>query len=367
MQTWTDEASNATIPDVKMLNIAIVGLGYWGPNFARIIEESENASLTWCCDLSRESLLKIKSRYKNSLVTTNLDDVLNDKRVDAVIVAVPAIRHYEVVKKVLLAGKDVLVEKPLSTSVSEAQELVKLAKTNQRILMVDHIFLFNPGVRKVKELIDKGELGKIFYGHGTYTALGPIRIDVSAMWDLSIHFIYTICYLLNEYPKSISAFGRGFLVEKNADVAFLNLEFGKKTIFNLKVSWLDPVKTRSLVIVGDKKMVVFDDALADKICLFDRGVDYGVRNGSLPPEGYQFMFRYGDIVLPHIPTNEPLREVFDDFINSVKSRKESVVSVLDAVNTITLLEAAGHSLKNSGKPIYFTSNKRTGLLSYKLV
>lgn len=348
-----------------MLNVAIVGLGYWGPNFARIIEESENASLTWCCDLSNDSLVKIKSKYKNTLVTNNLDEVLNDRHVDVVIVAVPATHHYEVVKKILLAGKDVLVEKPLSTSVSEARELVNLAKINKRILMVDHIFLFNQGIRKIKTLIDSGELGKVFYGHGTYTALGPIRIDVSAMWDLSIHFIYSICYLLGEYPTSISAFGRGFLVEKNADVAFLNLEFGKKFIFNLKVSWLDPVKTRSLVIVGDKKMVAFDDALADKIYLFDRGVDHGVKTVSLPPEGYQFMFRYGDIVLPHIPTNEPLREVLEDFVNSVQSRKQPFVSALDSVNTIVILEAAEHSLKNSGRLTQFISNKRTGLLSYK--
>lgn len=348
-----------------MANIAIIGLGYWGPNFARVVEESTSAKLAWCCDLSEESLKKIKARYKNTKVTTRVEDVLKDKKVDAVIVAVPATKHYEVVKKAILASKDVLVEKPLSTSVKQAYELVKLARDNKRILSVDHIFLFNPAIKKVKELIDKRELGEIFYGHGTYTALGPIRIDVSAMWDLSIHFIYTIIYLLGQYPTSISAFGKGFLVKKNADVTFLNLEFGRGEIFNLKVSWLDPVKTRSLVIVGNKKMVLFDDALADKICLFDRGIDFSSKSRSLPPEGYQFMFRYGDITLPYIKSSEPLKEVFGDFINSIVSRNDPSVKLLDAVNTIILLEAAEYSLKHSGVRVRLKENKRTGLLSYK--
>lgn len=347
-----------------MLNIAIVGLGYWGPNFARIIEESENTSLTWCCDLSSESLLKIKSKYRNIFVTTNLDEVLNDHHVDAVVVAVPATHHYQVVKKALMVGKDVLVEKPLSTSVNEAQELTKLAKVNKKILMVDHIFLFHPAIQRIKKIIEADELGKIFYGHGTYTALGPIRIDVSAMWDLSIHFIYSICYLLGQYPTSISAFGRGFLVSGNADVAFLNLEFDKNFIFNLKVSWLDPVKTRSLVLVGDKKMVIFDDNETDKISLFDRGINDS-KTKDVSPEGYRFMARYGDIILPHVPSSEPLKEVFNSFIEAVLSRKQTLASNLDAVNSITILEAAEYSLKNNGAKVYLKKNKNGGLIISK--
>lgn len=347
-----------------MLNLAIVGLGYWGPNFARVIEESSKANLLWCCDLSRDSLLRIRSKNQNVKITTNLNDVLNDKTVDAVIVAVPAKSHYKVAKKAFLAGKDVLIEKPLATSTQHAQELASIAKINNRILMVDHIFLFNPAIQEVKKLIDKGELGKVFYGHGTYTALGPIRIDVSAMWDLSVHFIYTISYLLGEYPTLVSAFGKGFLVRKNADVAFLNLEFGKKFIFNLKVSWLDPVKTRSLVIVGDKKMVVFDDTQGNKLALFDRGVDYAGSGKSLP-KGYQFILRYGDIIFPYIRNSEPLKEVLENFLYSIEHRKEPLIKVSDAVNAVVVMEAAEHSLKYEGMRVKLKRSSKTDLLLFE--
>lgn len=347
-----------------MINVALVGLGYWGPNFARIIRTSRKANLTWCCDLSKESLIKIECQYKDVKITTNILDVLKDETVNAVIVAVPATNHYEVTKKILLAGKHVLVEKPLATTAHHARDLIRIAKAKNKILMVDHIFLFNPGIQKIKELINERELGKVFYGHGTYTALGPIRIDVSAMWDLAVHFIYTICYLLGEYPTSVSAFGRGFLVKGNADVAFLNLEFGEKFIFNLKVSWLDPVKTRSLVIVGNKKMIVFDDTQINKIALFDSGVDFHERKKFLP-EGYKFMFRYGDLVFPHIPGNEPLMEVLENFIYSIKHRKQPLVRPLDSVNAVVIMEAAEYSLKHKGAKVNLSLGKN-GFLSLKL-
>lgn len=347
-----------------MINLGLVGLGYWGPNFARIAFEHPGANLLWCCDISKKNLEEIKSKYKNIEITTDVDDILKDPGVDAVIIAVPATLHFKITKKALLSGKHVLVEKPLASSRKEAEELVRLAKFKKKVLLVDHIFLYNPAIQKIKQYIENGQLGDIFYGHGTYTALGPIRIDVSAMWDLSIHFIYTIVYLLGANPISISAFGRGFLVSKNADVAFLNLEFPKKCIFNLKVSWLDPVKTRSLVLVGDKKMAIFDDTRISKVSLLDRGVNYNFKKGSLP-EGYRFILRDGDIVLPHIQNNEPLKEVFEDFLGSIQKKKKPLVNPEDAVNTITLLEAAEYSLKNEGIKVNLKNSKRANLLRFK--
>ena len=346
-----------------MINIGLVGLGYWGPNFIRIIDES-GANLLWCCDISKKNLQKVKSKNKNLQTTTNIEDILNDKKVNAVVVAVPAVNHYEVTKKLILSGKDVLVEKPLASTGKEAKELVKLANVKKRILMVDHIFLFNPAIQKIREYVVSGELGEIFYGHGTYTALGPVRIDVSAMWDLAIHFIYTIVYLLDKNPTSVSAFGRGFLDSKNADVAFLNLEFPGKCIFNLKVSWLDPVKTRSLVLVGDKKMVIFDDTRASKVSLLDRGVNYNLKESSFP-EGYRFILREGDIVLPHVRSVEPLKEVFEDFLRSIQNKKNPLVNPVDAINAITILEAAEYSLKNNGIKVYLKNSNQTNLLRFK--
>lgn len=347
-----------------MVSIGLVGLGYWGPNFARIISEHTNANLLWCCDLSKKSLEEIKLKYKDVKTTTDIDVILNDPEVDAVIIAVPAKLHFEITKKALLAGKDVLVEKPLASSRKDAEELVKLANFKKKVLLVDHIFLYNPAIQKIKQYVKNGHLGNIFYGHGTYTALGPIRIDVSAMWDLAIHFIYTIVYLLGKNPVSICAFGRGFLDSKNADVAFINLEFPGKCIFNLKVSWLDPVKTRSLVLVGDKKMVIFDDTQASQVSLLDRGVNYNFKKGSIPEE-YRFILRDGDIVLPHIQSGEPLKEVFEDFLRSIQNNKSPLVDPVDAINAITILEAAEYSLKNEGLRVDLKNSKRTNLLGFK--
>lgn len=345
-----------------MKSVALIGYGYWGPNFARIINESNDADLTWCCDTSEESLLKIKNRFPYIKTTTRLEDVLEDKDVSAVVIVVPAKYHYEIAKKALLAGKDVLVEKPMTSVLTQAKDLMNIAKKKNKILMTDHIFLFNQAVAKIKRMIKGKELGKIYYGHGAYTALGPIRIDVSAMWDLSIHFLYTFSYLLGRLPTSISAIGRAYLMPNNPDVAFLNLEYGKDTVFNLKVSWIDPAKNRSLVLVGDKKMVVFDDNQTDKITVFDRGVLWE-KQKSIPN---RFTFRYGDITLPHISNKEPLLEAFNEFIRSVKSRRQPSITMEDAVNIVAILEAAQHSLNNSGKTIPLKMDKKTGLLTYKL-
>lgn len=347
-----------------MVKLALVGLGYWGPNFARILSEHPQADLVWCCDLSPESLKEIAVKYKNVKTTTKIEDVLQDEGVDALIVAVPAAGHFTVTKKALLAGKDVLVEKPLAISTKEAKALIKIAKAKKLILMVDHIFLFNPGIVKLKQLLDQGELGKIYYGYATYTALGPIRIDVSAMWDLAIHFLYTVSYLLGTYPTGISAFGKAYLTRDNADVGFLNMQFGKKIIFNLKVSWLDPVKTRLLVLVGDRKMVTFDDSQQDKVVIYDRGVSQVSNPGQLPSR-YQFTLRYGDVTIPHIPSKEPLKEVVEHFLASLGSRKEPLVNPIDSVNSVILLEAAQHSLKHQGKFVSLSLNRGNGLLSYK--
>lgn len=354
-----------------MLKLAIIGTGYWGPNFAKLIVENPNTQLHWCCDISKDNLEKFRKKYKDSkyLKTTyNIDDVLKDESIDAVVVTVPADQHYSVSKAVLLSDKHLLVEKPLTTNTKQAKELVKIAKERDLVLLVDHIYLFNPAIRKVRELINNKDLGSIYYSHGDYTALGPIRVDVSAMTDLAIHFIYTICYLLDSKPTSISAYGKSILTPDNTDVAFINLEFGKKAIFNLRVSWLDPIKTRSLILVGNKKMVSFDDTKPDKVVIFDRAVDASKTRKSKDssmPSSYQFTFRYGDVVVPYIPNKQPLSMVLDNFINSVTKKEKPLVNSVDAVNMVTLLDAAEHSLKNEGRKINLATNKKTGFISYR--
>lgn len=347
----------------KPKNLAIIGVGQWGPNFARIVHEHEFANLSWCCDLSDDRLKLISRFYPYIKTTKNISDILNDKDIDSAIVAVPAAYHFEVAKKLLESGKNVLIEKPLTSSVRHAMHLAKLASYKNKILMVDHTFIFNPAIQKIKKLIQLGKLGKIHYGYGDYTALGPIRNDVSALWDLSTHFIYTITHLLGKQPSSITAAGRAFLSPNIHDVAFLTLEFDDNTLFNLRVSWADPVKTRTFVLVGDKKMVTFDDVQSDgKVKLFDRGIE---KNGDGSFLKHFFTLRYGDITIPHVTNKEPLKSVFDEFLRlTTKKTNSRLVSVQDGVNLVTLLEAAQKSLKRNSKKIKFRFDKRTGYLSF---
>lgn len=343
-------------------NIAIVGLGHWGPNFARIVHEHDLANLSWCCDLREERIGMIKKFYPYVKTTNDINNMLKDDQIDAVIIAVPAAAHFEVAKKILNTGRDILIEKPLTASVKHALNLANLAVRKGRTIMVDHTFIFNPAIQKIKNLLRSGKVGKIHYGYGDYTALGPIRNDVSALWDLAAHFLYTITYLLDKVPTAITAAGRAFLNPKIDDVTFITLEFDDNTLFNLRVSWADPVKTRTFVLVGDKKMVAFDDNQSDgKVKLFDRGVD---RNNDSSFLRHFFTLRYGDITIPHISNREPLREAFDEFMRVInRPTGNHLVSMQDGVNLVTLLEAAQKSLKHASKKIKLKYNKKSGLLS----
>lgn len=350
----------------NLIKIGIVGLGHWGPNLARIVNESTEANLYYCCDLSRKRLSYIKGIYPRTKITTNFDDLLKDVDLNAIIIATPASLHYKLAKKTLLAEKDVLVEKPLTLSKEEAIELVKIAKKNKRVLMVDHTFIFNPAIEKIKDLIDKKEIGKIHYGYGDYTAFGPIRSDVSALWDLSTHFLYTIPYLFSKPINSIAVSGKAFLSKKFVDVAFINLEFSDKTIFNFRVSWADPIKTRSFVIVGDKKMVKFEDTSIDgRVVIYDRGIKSKQIGDNSSFLKHFFVLRYGDIVLPHIPNDEPLKIVFKNFLYSLKNRTPTLISNEDAINLVTLLEAAQHSLNKGGLKVTIFYNPKTKMIDYK--
>ncbi len=328
----------------KNLKFALVGVGYWGPNYARILAELDDVSLSWCCDTNIQALVKMQKLYPFIKTTNNLKDVLNDSEVDCVIVVTPAQFHTETVKAALVAGKHVLVEKPLTTVVKEAQELVELAEKKECILAVDHTFKLNPGITKLKQVIDSGELGKIYYMYGLYNALGPIRKDISAMWDLSPHFIYTANYLLNSKPVSVLARGRDLLIPGRADVVFLTFEYENGVLFNLHSSWLDPLKVRQLVIIGSKKMAVFDDVSVDaKLQIYDKSatVDSDPNFAKL-----NVILRVGDMVVPKLENKEPLKEVVLDFINSIRTGKEPFLSAKEGLETVKILEAAQKSLKS---------------------
>jgi predicted dehydrogenase len=333
---------------MNTINVGIIGLGYWGPNYARIINQLEQTNLKWCCDINSTALDKFKTLYPLAKTTTNINELLDDKDLDAVIVVTPAQDHYETTKALLEKKIDVLVEKPLTTKAFLAERLVKLANKNGSILMVDHIFKFNSAIIKLKDLIDTKQIGDIFYIYGSYNALGPIRKDVSALWDLP-HFIYVATYLYNQQPKSVSAIGKDLIGAKTEDVAFVTLEFNKGKLFHLHCSWVDPVKIRKITLVGNKKMVVFDDMSNDeKLTIYDVGVNVKKSPDFAKLETY---IRTGDITIPKIENKEPLKEVVLNFINSVASRKQPESNGSEGHKLVKILDAAQKSIELGGKKI----------------
>lgn len=339
---------------MKKINIGIIGLGYWGPNYARLCFELEDVNLSWCADSSTEALRKISQKYPTTKVTPDYKTILQDPDLDAVVIVTPAQTHFKITKDALLAGKHILLEKPLTAKLSEAEELGKLVKKLKRILMVDHVFRFNSAVEKLKNFIKSGELGKIYYLSASYTALGPIRKDVDAMWDLAPHWVYVINYLLGTKPMTVSARGGDFLMNRMNDVVFLNFEFPQKILANIHISWLYPQKVRSIAVVGDKKMAVLDDVSPEaKLTLYDKSAKYN----SMDPNfaNLQVIFQDGDVVIPKIENREPLKEGFKHFLKCIKEKKQPKTGIEEGVEVVEILEKANESIRKGGIPIILRS------------
>ncbi len=334
---------------MKAVNLGIVGLGYWGPNYARILNELDNVNLAWCCDINKVALSKFAKLYPQTKISDSVENLIKDPSLDAVIIVIPAQDHFETARSFLLNGKDILLEKPLTDNLASAQKLVKIAKDKKRILMIDHTFEFNSAIKKLKELIEQQELGQIYYIYGNYNALGPIRRDVSAMWDLP-HFIYVVNFLLDKNPLWVSASGKYYLQKGMEDVVFLTFEYPNDIIFNLNCSWIDPVKVRRLVVVGERKMAVFDDMEPEeKIKIYDKGVDI-----SNDPNfaNLQLIVREGDTVVPKLKLKEPLKEVVLSFLERIQSRKDDMSDGIDGLNLVKALHYGQKSLENNGKRIW---------------
>lgn len=334
---------------MRNTNIGIVGLGYWGPNYARVVSQLDNITLSWCCDINKVALSKFSKLFPYVKVTSNIEDLLSDESLDAVIIVTPAQDHFDLAKSFLSRGKHVLVEKPLTDNLDSASILVKLSKNKKKILMVDHTFEFNAAIKKLKQLLENKELGKIYYIYGNYNALGPIRRDVSAMWDLP-HFIYVVNFLLGATPNWVSASGKDYLQKGMEDVVFLTFEYPNDILFNLNCSWIDPVKVRKLVVVGESKMVVFDDMEPEeKIRIYDKGVEV-----SSDPNfaNLQLVIRNGDTLIPKIELKEPLKEVVLNFLQAIENNSIHTSDGEDGLNLVKALSAAQESLNKMGKRIF---------------
>ena len=318
-----------------MKHVAVVGYGYWGPNLLRNYVELPGAWVEWVCDSRPEALAKAKSRYPAVPSTTDYQQVLDDERVDAVVIATPISTHFPLAKRALLAGKHVFVEKPMTGSTADAVELVELAEEKDLILMVGHTFVFSPPVRKVKEIIASSRVN-----------LGLHQRDVSVVWDLAPHDLSILHYWLEETPNRVSVSGRACINPGIPDVAFINLCFPSGVVAELQVSWLSPVKLRRTMVVGSKKMLLYDDTESvEKVKIFDHGVDF--KDPQTFGE-YQLSYRTGDILSPKISGSEPLGIEAAHFLECLETGAQPITDGHAGVAVVASLEAADYSLRHKG-------------------
>jgi len=327
------------------IRVGVVGLGYWGPNLARNLAELPEFELAVLCDVRPEPLARLQSRYPLATTVFSYDEVLHDESLDAVVISTPVSSHHRLARAALDAGKHVFVEKPLAASSSEVRDLISAASASDLVLMPGHTFLYSPPVRAIKELIDGGDLGEIYFISSSRVNLGLHQADVSVVWDLGPHDFSILRYWLGEVPDQVSAMSRACIIPRTPDVAFIALSYGSGTIANIEVSWLAPSKLRRTAVVGSKKMVVYDDTSTEPVRIFDSGA-------MLPDPGsfgeYQLSYRTGSIVSPQLAATEPLAVELRDFAAAIRDGKPLVSSAEVGLDVVRTIEAVDQSLRSGG-------------------
>ncbi len=332
-----------------MHQIALVGTGYWGTNIATSFEATGRAEIRWLCDLDPKNLAAIAARRPDARTTANLDHVLNDDEVEAVVISTPTTTHHEVATRALAAGKHVLVEKPITASSEDAVDIIKRAKETNCLVMVGHVFEYNSTIIAVKEMIAAGELGKIHYLHFERTNLGPVRTDVNALWDLASHDVSIMCDFLGAAPVDVSANGKAFLNPGVEDVVFATFSFADGAKAHVHASWLNPRKVRQITVVGSHKMLVWDDLdLHVPIRVFDKRADAGepanVAGGFL---GHKMHLFDAGIFIPKIPMNRPLQAQCEHFLDCLGNGATPRSDGFSGLRVVSALEAASKSMRNA--------------------
>jgi predicted dehydrogenase len=330
---------------IEPVRVAVVGLGYWGPNLARNLQECAEAELAALCDLSGDRLARHGRRYPAAAHYQSLDSLLADTEIEAVAIATPVGTHHRIASAALNAGKHVFVEKPLAASSQEAVDLIELAREKERVLMPGHTFLYSPPVRMIRTLIDSGEIGDVYFISTSRVNLGLHQPDVSVAWDLGPHDFSILRYWLGETPEYVSALSRGFILPGTPDVAFINLEFPSKTIAHVELSWLAPSKLRRTAIVGSRKMIVYDDTSPEPVRVFDSGV---VPKDPSTFGEYQLTYRTGDIVSLRVDAVEPLGLEMQDFCRAIRHGQTPVSSAELGLEVVRMIEAVDSSLNQEG-------------------
>jgi predicted dehydrogenase len=335
------------------VRLALVGLGYWGPNLARNLAILDNAELVALCDANEERLRRIGRQYPSARLVPSFADVLADDAIDAVVVATPVDTHFDLCRAALAAGKHVMVEKPLATSSAECETLIELAAAQGRTLMVGHVFVYNAAVNKVKEYIDAGEIGDVYYVYSQRLNLGQVRHDVNAMWNFAPHDLSIMCHWFGTEPTNLTARGHSYIQPGIEDVVFLNMEYPEGILASVHISWLDPLKVRRMTIVGSEKMVVYDDVSADaKVTVYDRGVTKQLIDkteaslGSYRTYGeFQLLLRAGDVLIPKLDFVEPLKIECQHFVDCIRTGETPVSDGRQGLWVVRALEAAQRSLQ----------------------
>lgn len=330
----------------RQVKVGVLGAGYWGPKLIRNFHEIPSADMVMVCDLRQERLAHIRELYPAVRVTTDYQELLRSD-VEAVAIATPIPTHHRLAREALLAGKHVLVEKPLTANSEEAEDLVNLAERRGLSLMVGHTFEYNPAVEYLRRIIAAGELGRIYYINATRVNLGIFQPDINVVWDLAPHDVSILLFILGMLPVNVSARGAAYVRPKIHDVAYLTLHFPNEIMADIRVSWLDPCKIRRITVVGSKKMVVYDDVEpTEKIKIYDKGVDVPPYSDTL--EEFHLSYRYGDITTPAIPNVEPLRVECEHFLHCVRTGERPRSDGRDGLEVVRILEAATRSLLNGG-------------------
>ncbi len=349
---------------MKKKKIGIIGVGHWGPNFVRNFHTHLKSTVAMVSDTNTKRLELIAERYPDIKLTQTADEVISHPDLDAVVICTPTVTHYELTKKALEKGKSVFVEKPLATDYKECKELVTLAEKAKRLLFVGHIFVYNKSIQTVKKYIDQGELGHIYYIYATRTNLGPVRQDVSALWDLAPHDISIFQYWLGCTPDKVSARGGHFLSTSREDVGFATYHYPSKSLgtgqdssilANIHVSWLSPKKVREIVIVGEKKMLVWDDMdITNPIRIYDKKivVDNPPQNQLVDSfMGFRASIQEGDTLMPKIQMNEPLSAECTAFLEALDDPSKSLSNGRHGADVVKVLQATDLSMQKGGAEV----------------
>lgn len=327
-----------------MLKVGVIGCGYWGPNLIRNFIQLNGSDVVRVADLDQDRLKHMQNLYTGIQTTTDYKEIILDPEIDIVAVATPVKTHFTFGKEALMAKKHVFIEKPIAASVSQIEELIDLAQKNKRKLMVGHTFEYTAAVRKMKEIIDSGDLGEIYYISSQRLNLGLFQQDINVLWDLAPHDISIILYLLGCEPESVSAIGSSHVNPAIEDVAILTMRFPNNLIAFIQTSWLDPDKIRKMTIVGSKKMMVYDDVQpTEKIRIYDKGVELPQHYDTFAE--FHYSYKYGDIIIPKIEGGEPIRTELKHFIDCINNDKAPISDGASGLRVIKILEAAQNSIE----------------------